>query len=105
CASLIDAGVNDWGGVSPVTPDHVNPEAPWPEIAELARITATRGKLLVARLPSYPAYCREAARWHDREIAVAVRQASDADGYARADEWSPGLPGPLRLAPRSGAVP
>ncbi len=53
---LIAAGINDWGGVSPVTPDHVNPEAPWPEIEELARRTAACGKVLVARLPVYPEY-------------------------------------------------
>src|ERR1700741_4868577 len=54
---LIDAGINAWGGVPPVTPDHVNPEAPWPAIAELERVTAARGKTLVERLPSYPTYC------------------------------------------------
>ena len=53
---LIAAGINDWGGVSPVTPDHVNPEAPWPAIAALAQRTADAGKLLVHRLPIYPAY-------------------------------------------------
>ena len=57
---LIDAGLNDWGGISPVTPDHVNPEAPWPAIAELARKSADAGKLLVNRLPVYPAYVRAA---------------------------------------------
>src|ERR1700692_672837 len=55
---LIDAGLNDWGGISPVTPDHVNPEAPWPAIAELARKSADTGKLLVNRLPVYPTYVR-----------------------------------------------
>ena len=56
---LIAAGINDWGGISPVTPDHVNPEAPWPAIAELAQRTADAGKLLVHRLPIYPAYMRD----------------------------------------------
>ena len=56
---LIAAGINDWGGISPVTPDHVNPEAPWPAIAELAERTAAAGKLLVHRLPIYPAYARD----------------------------------------------
>ena len=51
---LIDAGIDDWGGVSPVTPDHVNPEAPWPQLDALARRTAEMGKILVARLPVYP---------------------------------------------------
>ena len=56
---LIAAGINDWGGVSPVTPDHVNPEAPWPAITELAERTAAAGKLLVHRLPIYPSYMRD----------------------------------------------
>jgi FO synthase len=94
CGALIDAGINDWGGVSPVTPDHVNPEAPWPAIAELERVTAARGKVLVARLPSYPAYCRTAVRWHDPAIATAVIRMADSEGYARADAWSPGMTSP-----------
>jgi FO synthase len=91
---LIDAGINDWGGVSSVTPDHVNPEAPWPPIAELERVTASKGKVLVARLPSYPPYCRAAARWHAPAIATAVVRAADSEGYARADDWSPGMTSP-----------
>ncbi len=54
---LIDAGIDDWGGVSPVTPDHVNPEAPWPQIDALAQRTAEMGKMLVPRLPVYPDLC------------------------------------------------
>jgi FO synthase len=91
--ALIDAGINDWGGVSPVTPDHVNPEAPWPAVADLERVTAAHGKILVERLPSYPRYCRAASQWHDSAIATAVVRAADADGYARVDRWSPGLRG------------
>jgi FO synthase len=109
CAELLDAGINDWGGVSPVTPDHVNPEAPWPAIDELRRVTASRGKTLVARLPSYPAYVRDAAKWHDPPIATAIIRASDSEGYARNDAWSPGLIAPLKptelpplRAPRAG---
>jgi FO synthase len=60
---LIGAGLNDWGGISPVTPDHVNPEAPWPAIDELARATAESGKLLVNRLAVYPAYARAPDTW------------------------------------------
>ena len=60
---LIAAGINDWGGISPVTPDHVNPEAPWPAIAELAERTAAAGKLLAHRLPIYPSYARDLAGW------------------------------------------
>jgi len=66
---LIAAGLNDWGGISPVTLDHVNPEAPWPAIAELARKSADAGKLLVNRLPVYPAYVRAADIWLAPAIA------------------------------------
>jgi FO synthase len=55
-AQLVRAGINDWGGVSPVTPDHVNPEAPWPHLADLARSTAAAGRTLVERLAVYPEY-------------------------------------------------
>ncbi len=100
CAELLDAGINDWGGVSPVTPDHVNPEAPWPAVEELRRVTASRGKELVARLPSYPAYVLDVHAWHHPKIATAVIRASDSAGYARADDWSPGLAAPLAELPR-----
>src|SRR5262249_50734527 len=90
-------------------PDHVNPEAPWPAIAELARVTESRGKLLVARLPSYPQYCLDAARWHDPAMATAIVRAMDSDGYARADAWSPGMTVPLEMPAGQkdgeGAVP
>ena len=99
---LIDAGLNDWGGISPVTPDHVNPEAPWPAIAELARKSADAGKLLVNRLPVYPAYVRAADTWLAPDIATRVRRMSDAEGFARDDDWAPGNtkppPAPLVLA-------
>jgi FO synthase len=88
---IVDAGINDWGGVSPVTPDHVNPEAPWPELDLLARRTADAGKVLVQRLPVYPAYALAPERWLASGIAPRVRQAIDATGLARDDAWSPGL--------------
>jgi FO synthase len=87
---LIDAGLNDWGGISPVTPDHVNPEAPWPAIIELARKSADARKLLVNRLPVYPAYARAAGKWLAPDIATRVRRMSDAEGFAREDDWAPG---------------
>jgi FO synthase len=87
---LIEAGLNDWGGVSPVTPDHVNPEAPWPHLQELARHTAEAGKVLVERLAVYPTYALAAQRWQDQKLITPVLQASDSDGYARSDAWSPG---------------
>ncbi len=55
-AQLVRAGINDWGGVSPVTPDHVNPEAPWPHLADLARATEAAGRTLVERLAVYPEF-------------------------------------------------
>ena len=99
CAELLDAGINDWGGVSPVTPDHVNPEAPWPDVETLREVTASRGKELVARLPSYPAYVQDAHAWHHPTMATTVIRAADSDGYARADGWSPGLALPLGALP------
>jgi len=99
---LVGAGLNDWGGVSPVTPDHVNPEAPWPAIAELSRRSAEVGKLLVNRLPVYPSYARDADKWLAPEIATRVRRMSDAEGFARDDDWAPGNseppPTPLALS-------
>ncbi|MGA2963380.1 MAG: 5-amino-6-(D-ribitylamino)uracil--L-tyrosine 4-hydroxyphenyl transferase CofH [Candidatus Korobacteraceae bacterium] len=87
---LIAAGINDWGGISPVTPDHVNPEAPWPAIAELAERTASAGKLLVHRLPLYPFFARDLETWAAPEVAKQVRRLSDAEGFARGDDWAPG---------------
>jgi FO synthase len=72
---LIAAGINDWGGISPVTPDHVNPEAPWPAITELAVHTAAADKLLVPRLPIYPSYARDLATWSAPEISKQVRRS------------------------------
>jgi FO synthase len=105
CGSLIDAGINDWGGVSPVTPDHVNPEAPWPALEALRETTRGKGKILVERLPSYPAYIADATRWHAPTIATAVIRASDSSGYARMDAWSPGLADATGLLPRRSAQP
>ncbi|HSB95059.1 MAG TPA: 5-amino-6-(D-ribitylamino)uracil--L-tyrosine 4-hydroxyphenyl transferase CofH, partial [Spongiibacteraceae bacterium] len=87
---LIAAGINDWGGVSPVTPDFVNPEAPWPHLDNLARETAQTGKLLQERLTIYPAYALAHMRWLDVDLQTAVLQKIDAEGFARADSWSPG---------------
>ena len=97
---LIAAGINDWGGISPVTPDHVNPEAPWPAITEIAERTASAGKLLVHRLPIYPSYARDVATWAAPEIASQVLRSSDADGLARDDDWAPGT----LVVPRMPAI-
>src|SRR3979409_1339741 len=99
---LIDAGLNDWGGVSPVTPDHVNPEAPWPAIAELARKSAEASKLLWNTAPGHTAHVRAADIWLAPAIATRVRRMSDAEGFARDADWAPGNtntpPAPLMLA-------
>ncbi|MCX7616814.1 5-amino-6-(D-ribitylamino)uracil--L-tyrosine 4-hydroxyphenyl transferase CofH [Tepidiforma sp.] len=87
---LVAAGLNDWGGVSPVTPDHVNPEAPWPHLEQLRRRTAECGKVLIERLPVYPAYALDSERWQDPALRTAVIRAIDAEGFARMDDWSPG---------------
>jgi FO synthase len=81
---MVGAGINDWGGVSPVTPDHVNPEAPWPHLDDLARRTADGGKLLVERLAIYPEYALEPDRWLDAKLRTPVLRAIDAQGLARA---------------------
>ena len=89
---LIAAGINDWGGVSPVTPDHVNPEAPWPAIERLRAETAAAGKCLTERLAIYPEYVARARRAGSiRLCRRAVLRAADADGFARGEEWAPGL--------------
>ena len=88
---LIAAGIDDWGGVSPVTPDHVNPEAPWPELEALADRTAEMDKILVARLPVYPAYAADVGRWAHPKIATRILQHADSEGWARDDDWAPGL--------------
>ncbi len=79
---LLDGGINDWGGVSPLTPDFINPEAPWPEIQELERRTAERGQKLRARLTVYPEYVDEVVA-RGGLLAEGVRAAADETGFAR----------------------
>ena len=76
----LSAGINDWGGVSPVTIDHVNPEAPWPHLGILEERTALAGFELRPRLPVYPRYINE--EWIAPELLADVRAAADADGLA-----------------------
>jgi FO synthase len=90
---LIHAGINDWGGVSPVTPDHVNPEAAWPQIEVLRRETEAYGKVLVPRLAAYPAYVLDRDRWQAPNVHKGLLRAMDAEGYARTEDWSPGIAG------------
>ena len=90
--TLIHAGINAWGGVSPVTPDHVNPEAPWPHLERLAVETERQGKVLTQRLTVYPSYVRQLERWVAPGFHSAVWQASDGEGFARDGAWAPGDP-------------
>jgi FO synthase len=87
---LLEAGIDDWGGISPVTIDHVNPEAPWPEIVRLRAATEAAGCELAARLPIYADYVADLDRWADRRVAREIRRHADADGLARVDHWSAG---------------
>ena len=104
-AGLIAAGINDWGGVSPVTPDHVNPEAPWPHLDHLAYDTAGCGKILVERLGIYPNYAHENTVWLDKKLRKPVLDLIDADGLARTDSWVPGdASQDLPKLPKSPAV-
>jgi len=99
---LIRAGINDLGGISPVTLDHVNPEAPWPHLLQLERETENAGKSLAPRLPVYPGLLHELERWIAPAFQPAVRERIDADGFPRTDNWSAGAsiePPPLRGFP------
>lgn len=89
-SELIDAGINDWGGISPVTPDHVNPEAPWPYLQDLAKDTASCGKILVERLGVYPEYAHSPDIWLDKVFKKSVLDIIDADGLVRTDSWVSG---------------
>ena len=95
---LLDAGIDDWGGVSPLTIDHVNPEAPWPALERLRAATESRGLQLAPRLPVYPEWI--SGRWLDPRVLPAVLRASDSLGLAREDSWSPGVAAPIPFVPR-----
>jgi FO synthase len=100
----LEAGLSDWGGVSPVTPDHVNPEAPWPELEQLRAVTEERGFLLLERLAVYPSYCATPAsqnRWLDPSMTPRVLDSIDAEGYRRVDEWYSGGSNP---PPREASI-
>jgi FO synthase len=93
CRALISAGIDDWGGVSPVTIDHVNPERPWPNLDTLAQITAEAGFGLVERTSAHPRYVRAGRPWTDPRIAAHVAALADpGTGLARPDAIPTGLP-------------
>jgi FO synthase len=92
-ALLIGAGIDDWGGVSPLTPDHVNPERPWPHIEELAARTAVAGFELRERLTIYPEYLRRGEPWLDPRLLPHVRALADPESGLASEEAIPeGLP-------------
>jgi len=88
---VIDAGINDLGGISPLTPDHVNPEAPWPNLVQLETQLSASGKQLQQRLTLYPSYVRDAQEWVAREVLPQVLRLADGEGFAREDDWLPGV--------------
>ncbi len=109
---LLAAGINDWGGISPVTDDYVNPERKWPQIDLLERATREAGLIPVERLAIYPDYARAdaAGKWLDHSLVRPVLDTIDSEGFARVDSWSPGAadavppvnahrPGPRALTP------
>lgn len=96
CRALLEAGVDDWGGVSPLTPDHVNPERPWPSLERLRSITATCGFELKARLTIHPEYVvgslEHGQAWLDPRVAGHVAALAGPDGLAIPDIKPTGLP-------------
>ncbi len=92
CQALLGAGVDDWGGVSPLTPDHVNPERPWPSLERLRSITATAGFTLRARLTVHPEYVLTGEPWIDPRVSGHVAALADDDGLVRENVRPVGLP-------------
>lgn len=82
---LLDAGIDDWGGVSPITADHVNPERPWPALDRLREVTEARGFVMAPRLTIYPEYVIDADTWIAEELRFNVMDRADAEGLGRDD--------------------
>lgn len=91
---LLDAGIDDWGGVSPVTLDHVNPERPWPALDRLRKATEGKGHVLAPRLTVYPEFAQDPSTWLAEPLRFAVMDRSDAEGLGRDD---PGAVFPERV--------
>src|SRR5215217_2345001 len=92
--TLLEAGIDDWGGVSPVTADQVNPEAPWPALERLREVTEAAGMTLAPRLTIYPEFAADPDRWLDPDLRFPVLDRSDAEDLARDDRWAAGDPEP-----------
>jgi FO synthase len=101
---LLAAGINDWGGVSPVTPDHVNPESPWPELDRLRDETAAAGHMLVERVTIYPHFIEQRDEWLDSGLYKRVLHHVDSTGLARDDQWTAGDRRSDALPPMQEAV-
>lgn len=101
--AILNAGANDLGGMSPLTPDFVNPEAPWPHIGKLREDLARDGWLLTERLALYSAYVRNLEDWVDRGLQHGLRSRVDGEGLPREDEWLAGVSAtiPSSFKPRS----
>ncbi|MEL6986139.1 MAG: 7,8-didemethyl-8-hydroxy-5-deazariboflavin synthase CofG, partial [Actinomycetota bacterium] len=82
---LLGAGIDDWGGVSPITADHVNPERPWPGLDRLREVTEANGHVLAPRLTIYPEYASKPERWLDEAMRFPVMDRSDAESLGRDD--------------------
>jgi FO synthase len=99
--ALLDSGIDDWGGVSPVTVDHVNPDRAWPALEVLRAATEAAGLVLAPRLTLYPEYVLDAERWVHPDMRFAVLERSDAEGLARDHPWHAGggVEPPVLLVP------
>ncbi|MFD3810847.1 bifunctional FO biosynthesis protein CofGH [Rhodococcus sp. NPDC058639] len=92
CRALLGAGVDDWGGVSPLTPDHVNPERPWPNLDTLAAVSADAGYVLTERIAAQPQYVLAGQPWIDPRITTHVRALADPETGLARDLLPTGLP-------------
>src|SRR5450755_506382 len=105
-APLLHAGIDDWGGVSPITADHVNPERAWPALDILRGATESAGHVLAARLTVYPSFAHDPETWLDHGLRFPVLDVADAEGLARDAEWcSGGEVAPPWLLDGSGPPP
>jgi len=104
---LLDAGIDDWGGVSPVTADHVNPERAWPALDRLRAVTERRGHVLAPRLALHPEWAAAPERWLDEAMRFPVMDRSDAEGLGRDSTWCSGgeMAPPLLIGPPAAATP
>jgi len=104
-APLLEAGIDDWGGVSPVTADHVNPERAWPALEVLRAATEAAGHTLAPRLTVYPEFALDPQRWLDPDLRFGVLDASDAEGLARDGAWCSGGEAPPPALLETAPVP